>query len=227
MNERTYVGIDVECFQPRKWKSIGIVVVTYPSGRIVDSMEIGTQHSDVSKTCQEFWDRHPKSFEYNVALGHGTDSDAQECIMCTFLERILTVYPHAFILSDNPSLDIAVVEDIFQRKMNRSMLVRNDRFYPVVDTWSARMTLQSVIGRMIPQNTTCTRDVTLIWNNAETIDHTPRMDAYKVVSRYFSVLDTSASIKDSIRTSKTAHYRTKHRRRESGLDGIDWNIHST
>ena len=212
--ERTYVCIDVECFQPLQWQSIGVVVVAYPSGCIIDTLEIGVSGCEVSPLCKDFWDTHTESFAYNLALGTGKTRVNQENELCAFIEHILDVRPHAFILSDNPSLDIAIVDSIFYRQRSRSMLIRNGRFYPAVDAWSARTTLQYVVGQLITVDTYCTRDITIMWRTGVTTDHTPLRDAAKVVSRYFSVLDMLNHIKYKLYANKTLyHMRTKQRRK--------------
>ena len=209
-----YICIDVECFRPREWQSVGIVVAEYPGGQVIGSLEVGIPRSTaLPEACRSFWDDRPESFAYNVALGAGKDQTSQEEAICAFVGSTLDAHPDAFILSDNPTLDVAVLDEMFVRNRGHTVLVRGGRFYPAIDAWTVRSTVQRMLGRRLVIDPACTRPVTDLWRRSNTAQHTPMCDAARILSRHFATLDSIAGATGDIFDTNDG---SAHRRRVRG-----------
>ena len=194
------LAVDIEVFQNApKWTTIGIVLSKWPSGEIIDTLETGCMrgYNNVSTDKKLFWETHDAAYRYNINLCKNKRVYAEEDRISMFMKKWLTEYPNLYIISDNPSFDISMLQLIYQNHGSRqkhspvpSIMIRNNVYYQPICTWSMKRTIQMTTGmKMKHINKDRTRDVFKKAHDQSGIRHTPLFDAFKITDEYFSMLD--------------------------------------
>jgi hypothetical protein len=203
-NEKIIMCVDVEVFQHQpKWTTIGILISKWPCGSILDTFETGCMRGNntVSADKIEFWNKHQKAYTYNCKLCKNKKVYEEEERISRFVSLWLKRYPNIYIISDNPSFDVSILQNIYQTNALRqqkshdkplpSITVRSGKYFQPICTWSTKRTIQLMSGINFKHITRALyRDVSQMANDkTSNILHTPLYDCSKIVSEYFLILD--------------------------------------
>jgi hypothetical protein len=201
VEEKVIMCVDIEIFQHQpKWSTIGILIVKWPCGSILDSFETGCARgtNSLSRETKLFWDKYPSAYKYNIELCKNKKVYEEEKNISHFVSTWLKKHPNIYIISDNPTFDISMLQNIYQNNAIRedqkdplpSIMIRNGNYYQPICTWSVKRTLQLMFNvnfKYIPR--ALYREVSQMANDPLHILHTPLYDCSKIVSEYFLMLD--------------------------------------
>jgi len=150
VKEQTFVAIDVENFDIGAWFSMAFVISRYPSGSIVAMEEIFVDRSEQvihNGSVADFWLKNSDAFDYNMRRGIGVSEAVAEQRVCNYIEELRRKTPHFFCISDNPSFDIAILDNILTKHGFAPLSDRGgDLYAQVLDTWSYRLSLARIFN---------------------------------------------------------------------------------
>ena len=188
---RTCLTVDVEVFDT-EWVAIGLLIAEYPSGKVLDHLETACTREEVcsrTKTC--FWNRHHRAKLYIERLGHGQCNPFEEKRITNFVWKWLDAVPTLYLISDNPTFDLNILQDITTRvSPTRNILIRNGNYFQPVCTWSMKLALQM----MYPEKRTTYKNRVSVPHCG--IPHTPLYDCLNIMNHHFDVLDDIFDLQD-------------------------------
>ena len=198
--EQIILGVDIEVFQNvPKWSSIGMIVAKWPCGTILDKFETGCMRGSNTLGSDKvaFWGKHTDAYKYNNNLCKSKKVYEEEERISVFLSKWLKQYPNVYIVSDNPSFDIAMLQNIYQGHAIRqkisplpSIMIRNQVYYQPICTWSMKRSIRLITGMNVKYMKKDTnRDIYKMSHNPSGIPHTPLFDTAKILDEYLSILD--------------------------------------
>ena len=138
--ERIYMAVDFETIDTHIWWSAAFLICKYPSGNIVEEHLFFTDrknHLIQSAEIACFWDKNPYPFEHNQYFGNNRDPVIEEKKICTFIENLKKRMPYFFLVSDNPTFDIHILDDILTRNGYESLLFQRGRRQCFDNRWTA------------------------------------------------------------------------------------------
>jgi hypothetical protein len=214
-NQEVYCSIDVEIINGH-WAQVAAVVSCYPTGAVVSKFEVyAPMKLAMSQPPNEFWNENKTAFDHIVA-GCTTSCAAApgsaEKTVIDFFDKLDSLYPNAWIISDNPVLDANVINEIFDtggrhRKLHMTI---EGNYRQVLCTWSYSLATRRCLGvtsRQIRANRRHQRpELSNIIRSAPT--HTALSDAAAGASKYYRTEDTITTHKqrrDRRRSSTTVH----------------------
>lgn len=198
--------VDFEAYRvdDRSWMAFAAAICAYPKGFIMESitriLKIPIEQYDEPR--KQFWTGQAKeSHEYLIA--HGSDpscAEQYELELVKFVRDAHRKYPTLQIISDNPSFDICLLDNILlKHKQPASCYRANGTWTHTICTYSFQVALQDayhtknlhmVHRRFYGYNRLVLRQVDNI-SADESIAHTPYHDIMRVASNYFIALDLS------------------------------------
>lgn len=140
-----YIVIDVEMIDANKWLSMCFLTAHYPTGKILAVEEFYVDRSKHKIQCPKkiaFWEQHTVALDYNIRRGIGIQEEDVEQSICEYVNELRSNIPHFFLVSDNPVLDVAVVDAILLKYGHPPLSNRNAHMYAqVLCTWSYKQAL--------------------------------------------------------------------------------------
>lgn len=145
-----YIYIDFECVRVRQWSAFGAVVVD-DMGKLLETFEVGCDrtvdddkkttemHADSVESNEQFWRKHRQAKAYCNALGAGKTVENGERHIVEYFVGLESRYKPYWLLSDNPSYDVALLDDILLRNGHPAVCNRHGSYYQALDTWSYRL----------------------------------------------------------------------------------------
>lgn len=190
LKPKIYVSIDVETVDEYVM-SIGAVIASYPNGQILeifDAFCVPPNIQNMSNNTNIFWMvKNIDAFNYNVQRGTGATIHDVERSMCEFFQHVSDSYDDYIVISDCISFDTYFINGILLRNgFNRLSARKNNKHAQEVCSWSYRLALQSIYG-YIKQSPVGSRQVEQVYHDG--LRHTPLVDACKVLSLHFRLLD--------------------------------------
>ncbi len=215
VKEQTFVVLDVEAIDIGLWFSMAFVIAKYPSGVIVAMEEMFVDRNGYqiqNESIADFWKRKPKAFEYNMQRGLGVSEAVAEARVCSYIHELRRKTPHFFLVSDNPSFDVRILDGILIKHGNPPLSDRGFAMYAqVLDTWSYRMSLARIFNTKSPMlfqhPHVCkllgiahsTQNKPPIEEPNATLRHTPLHDCCEILATFFRCLDLASAIGNLIK----------------------------
>lgn len=185
--------VDVELTGGSEWAAIGMLVVQYPSGKIIGQFETACDPLDqqMSAPRKKFWERHPEARDHISSLSSGKLRQTEERRVFAFVSKWIRLYPSLFLVSDNPSFDVHILQSILRRvRPTFDITVRkHGQYYQPVCIWSMKIALQ-MIGAYTPTKHEYIQSDTIVH-----IVHTPLYDCMCILNRYFDLLKCTQNIR--------------------------------
>jgi hypothetical protein len=165
-----YVSIDFESFSAGTWSTFGLLAVSYPEMDIVYHMEVGCVEPQVDvvpvdissdgtdtgmvDTLTTFWNLHAAAREYNKHLNKLKSLEEAEACIVAAITTVREMYPNFYLVCDNPSFDIKLLDGILQKYKCDPVCLRppHRRFFQSVCVWSYRLAMVRA-GIHVPTNT--------------------------------------------------------------------------
>lgn len=193
------VTVDFETISPTEtWFAYCVMLSKYPEGTILQC-ELGAYRPFGENPPNKFWRKNQTSYQYILKHMVNCDNgkkniDDHEKNLCQTINTILQKYPHCTIISDNPSFDIKILDNLLLKHgFNVSSNRGHDIYYQCVCTWSFRI---SVCTLLRISNLKLYSFVKQYVNNiTREVDgnlgpkHTPKADCARILSQYFQLLD--------------------------------------
>lgn len=182
-----FMSVDFECVDgDGTWIAFSAIVAEYPTGKQLDCITLACerQESEYAESTMAFWKKHPSQLKILKTLGDGHQAADQEVKICDFVAGVLEKHPSVFVLSDNPQLDIRLLDNMLVQNGKTCISDRKDKYFQCLCTWSYRQGVQAVLKKKPPPIRT-DRDVDAYFGPR----HTPQADCAQILSEHFRTLD--------------------------------------
>lgn len=206
-----YIVVDVELIDTNKWLSMCFLTSDYPQGAIRDVEEFYVDRSTHKIQCPKkiaFWQKHKQALDYNIKRGVGISEEVAERHVCEYVNDLRTRTPHFFLVSDNPGMDVAVIDGILLKYGHEPLASRGpDMYAQVLCTWSYKQALAKLfhvrtpsklfqspaVVRLLGMHNRPARQLERRKNNV-TLPHTVFRDCSVTLSSFFRCLDLTAAM---------------------------------
>lgn len=149
---RVYMAVDFENIDTNVWWTAAFVICHYPSGDILEEHLFyadRSKHQIESDAIKCFWDNNIEAFEHNQSCANREPLE-EEKKMCLFIEDIKKRMPYFFLVSDHPTFDIHILDDILVRHGKTIMSNRSPTmFRQPLDCWSYSLNLAHILNTSI------------------------------------------------------------------------------
>jgi len=222
--EQTYVVVDIETIDTNVWLSMAFVISRYPSGTIVAMEEMfvdRTSHIIQNESIRSFWQLHDDAYQHNLQRGIGVSELVAEHRVCSYINELRRKTPHFFLVSDNPSFDVRILDGILTKHGHPSLSDRGPGLYAqVLDTWSYRLALARVFSTKSPklfqhpfvhrlfdtQNNPHSTEraiehAAMSKRKQTSVRHTPLHDCCQIMTCFFKCLDIASALSDLVHTA--------------------------
>jgi hypothetical protein len=203
--ENVFLTVKFQTIDTRgNWLCYGLMLASYPSGQVLFSTQgvcdRPTTHFD--EHTKKFWLAHHTALEMIQTYPAQTVSIG-EAQLCNCISYLLHAYPKAYLISDNPQLDMRILNNIMIAHGREPVYYRNNMtYYQCICTWSFQLSVLSLlhIGQhqivsFLQSKFICkSREVDRYFGPK----HTPIADAARVLSRHFKILDVLSVVSGSI-----------------------------
>jgi hypothetical protein len=192
---KVYVCIDFESANPDMWCSFGAVVASYPQGTILDTIEVRCSRTgeDFEHTST-FWKQHPKAHKHNTT--NTLDPILAEKHIVSFIEQLNRKYFNFYLVSDNPSNDVRLLDNILIDHDMKGIAFRPNGYRQSICTWSFRIGIQRSMKLSTQTVSTIIRDhvhrhkkTPLYTMMSAGERHTPLVDACHILQQHFIMMD--------------------------------------
>jgi len=143
-----YVVLDVELIDNGVWLSLCFLTARYPTGEVMAVEEFyvdRSQHEIKNPTKKAFWEKHAEALDYNLKRGMGKPEEVAEASVCAYVQDLRARNPHFFLVSDNPGLDILILDTILAKYNHEPLSQRApDVYAQVLCTWSYKQSLARI-----------------------------------------------------------------------------------
>lgn len=185
------LAVDFEMVnQSTGWLAYCMALVSFPSGN-VQLVYDGACHrhpSEYHPRTAAFWDANPEAHRQLRVAGQGIEPAAAEAVLCQRVSYILRHWPHVYVVSDNPCLDIGLLNIILMKNGMDCISFRpTGIFRQPVCLWSYKLGRESVsrsnpiVAKSNPPSMLPTGS-----------KHTPLHDCLVLIWKYFRYLTGSA-----------------------------------
>lgn len=180
------------------WIAYAAGVFSYPSGRCIESLVryIKRPLSAYDDARKEFWLVNHKT-AHDWICTHGEDISHEEKYereLVQFIREAHRRYPHMRVISDNPSYDLRILDNLCQKYKAPPCTQRHDgKWHHPICTYTYALVVQLWLG---------TRNTDLLYNmsaakhqrttrQSDSCEppHTPWTDVQQLVYKYFRILD--------------------------------------
>lgn len=188
---RHYLVIDFECMQPHQWQSVGVILYrmdTSGYGTLVRKFHTACNRNveKMHGATKKFWKRNKLAFAYNINIGAMRDPCVEEKRLCRFIEDVKKDFPRFFLISDNPSYDIGMMNALLLRHGFETMSNRAPGIYlQPICVWTFKRTLACLGMR-----TSMTDKVEIKKKTDIIVAHTPIYDCLCILNEYLCLLET-------------------------------------
>jgi hypothetical protein len=203
-SHQVYVAIDFEAIDTDKWWTCSVIVSNFPEGQIIEQFTIGVDRSEFKiqdDSIREFWLKHSDAFAVNTKIAGTRSEEVAEKELVKYVLNLKRKYHNFFLISDNPSFDVRLLDNILAIYGEKSMSLRlGGDYFQCIDTWSYRLSTQQLLNfrshelsRVHGTLQRPVRPVTRFVEESGGLRHTPTFDAMVLTSQYFKVKDVVAS----------------------------------
>lgn len=139
--QQVFMTFDFETHSSNDWFAVGVVVAQYPSGRIMHewktSIPIPLEYFEAKN--KEFWAELPDIKHELDCQNHGIQDSVEQKkqSLCEFIRLMHQKYPRIRPISDNPSLDVRLLDTMLGEYNLPPISIReNGSSAPVLCTYS-------------------------------------------------------------------------------------------
>lgn len=195
-----YATADFECVNKKgSWCSYGVMIAEYPSGKVLDFIV-----SYVKRPCELFdlstvlfWQEHASIYDHIQNKARSSLLE-EELRLCKFIERWISQVPDLYFISDNPQLDIRLLDNILIKHGYNPVAFRGDNIYfQCICTWSFKQAARLIIPYLHQSNKIETGSLLLPWLGPK---HLPISDCARILYSHFE-------LKKQIDTFKATSYK--------------------
>ena len=193
-----YITIDFESVNARAgWFAYGIFVAEYPSGKLheVHDGYCVRDEKEFDDVTRAFWEKNQLAWKTIEARKKNHTEEEAEKILCQQIQEITARYPMAYVVSDSPSYDVRILDNILTKNGFPAISNRQKKhYYQTICTWSFQMAVLAMFRiksnevrqkLMNHQFYTANREV----DNFFGPRHTPNGDCARILSNHFCILD--------------------------------------
>ena len=188
------VSVDCEAYDEGVWWSFAFVVSRSmsPLQRIEFYADRSGKEIE-SATIAKFWNAHEKAKNHNIIKSRGLDSNDQELEICAFVECLKTRHPDFYLVSDNISFDIGMLDNILWKHGHKQISKRNDKMYlQPIDIWCVMLGISNATSLSIPHirsqmKKSYSEIYNVITNGVIDCPHTSIFDACEVLALFLSI----------------------------------------
>jgi hypothetical protein len=195
--EKIFLTIDFETVDGEdKWIACALMVATYPSGKIIEIFETSCQRSkeDYNERAKVFWKKNNRAHSFIEKQGMGQSVSDEEKKICENIRRIFDTYPDIYFVSDNPSVDVKIIDQILKRNGYPFTSFRGKKYFQCICTWSFKLGIKSIIGNSLDRLSPIEKRPTSAYFGYH---HTPKSDCARILNSHFEVLDSLNQFRDS------------------------------
>ena len=198
MKETYYLSVDFERLHPKSfsWDTFALVLVRISDMHVVSFMQVGNPESDIDIDDIEnnndipFWHDKKEALLFNILLiktskkNYSSLNEVEKKIVW-LVRWIKENYKSFWTISDNPSFDIRLLDNILSKHNEPSISIRSDgSFFQPICTWSFKRSL-SLVGKKPAKNSL--KNICKIVNGIKSVNlqlsigmylrHTPLFDS--------------------------------------------------
>ena len=194
-NQKVFLCMDFETTNRQdNWYCVCMLVATYPSGKILHSFEkyCTVTKEDFDQETLIFWNQHEEAYKSNDKHRNAMSQSDVEKEICKFISDIRSKYLGFYVVSDNPTFDICILNQILQRYKYDKIMFREDGYFQPIDTWSYRLGICNLLQISARRIQKVSRNLYQIQREIENIGglhHTPKADCARMLSEHFRVRD--------------------------------------
>jgi hypothetical protein len=190
---RKYVlCVDFEaCNTNGTWLAFAAVIMEYPSRRIMSSIEHSIQRMEYEydHKTKRFWQKHKQAFRYITQRARPAQERFQvEQYLVSFLRDAHWRYPDIQVISDHPTFDLRLLDNILERFGVSLCSFRQDGswHHPI-----CTISYKKAVDVILHQQPVTKRFV----NPIVSIPHTPLYDSVQICLDYFETIDRLESLR--------------------------------
>ena len=152
----------------------------------------------MSVHTREFWKVHPDAYNINMEAGKNQSVYTAEIAICAFITDLKVRMPVFYLVSDSPTNDISLLDNILARHNHPSMSCRHlTMFYQPICTWSYRLAIANLVN-VKPRKLITTfahlirsREIEKHTSNGKSFGppHTVLSDCYHIMIHHFKIMD--------------------------------------
>lgn len=178
------------------WLCYGVMLSSYPSGRILffEQGVCDRTENDFDTCTKDFWSQHGEALGI-IKSCPSRPAPLAEQHLSELVTSLLTLHPDVYFVSDNPGLDLRILNNIMVQYGKRPVSYRNFlTYYQCICTWSFQFAVLSVLGIRTNQIDAYLRTYSQKWLQREIAQclgpkNIPLSDTAGVLNRHFKVLD--------------------------------------
>jgi hypothetical protein len=192
---RVFGTVDFEYLHtksPREsWFAVCVMIADYPKGSIKASKTFKVNLARNQYETSDFWRHHQPAYNQNISSCVTETREKNEALLADYVDDIRKQYPHIFFISDNPQMDIRLLDTILEEHQRYPISLRfledgKQIYYPTLCTWTYKLATQQLIGvRYFYNYQYPRRGVDLVKGTR----HTPMVDCARILSCHFHALD--------------------------------------
>lgn len=208
-----YIVWDFETFAPGEWFAVAVCIAEYPSRNILMEYKasIPVPLDNFHPDFREFWEmlaplklqldqesRTSHASSSSQYVDYSLEFNKKRRELCQFMRKAHVRYPRLRTISDNPGVDLAILDRMLVQEHLPVMSVRhNGKSAPILDTRSYKLGVMGVInGKANDTVETVHRALFPHAPDNITLDylaglekHIPRHDCARILSQHFKILD--------------------------------------
>ncbi len=155
--------IDFESDRNGTWTCFAAVVICWSSQKLLQYVQIGhstkgvpepagptEEQKEFDADLLAFWKRHPDAQQYNAKLCARHTKPEAEKIITEFVKGVKSSWPNFYLLTDNPSLDVRLLDNILLQNGSTPVSYRTKatgKYRQPVCLWSFGRSLPAYIQK--------------------------------------------------------------------------------
>jgi hypothetical protein len=178
---KVFLSIDFEaCDGYGKWIAFAVGVFEYYTGTVLHKMirYIRRPPEEYDTQRQVFWSNNRQAHQWILQHAVDTPANKVEDELCRFVRNMWVLYPRLRVVSDNPSFDIRILDNMLaEREMPLCNMSSRGEWSHVICSYSVQRSLQCAIYPRVKDTFT------------SHMAHTPWFDVCQKMNQFFCVLD--------------------------------------
>jgi len=197
------VTLDFECYPTASnWISVAVICIDKNGNTISSLLEYAKvpKNTTIDPVNIKFWEKNPNALKSNLPT-HNHTKKQSELRLCNFFTTLRSECPHFFLVCDNISFDILLLNNILKKHKFPSINIRgNGIYHQPLCVWTLKWQLQNIFGSQKFKDLQSTRSTPLVsqmlTDSANSgVKHTPVSDCYAILASYFLLLEVQKNLK--------------------------------
>ena len=146
-----YISIDCEAYDDDIWWSFAFVMSDGDSYTQRVEFYADRSGSEIkSRNIKDFWNKHSEAMNHNIENAKGKIPIEQEIAICSFINMLKHKNPNFYLISDNISFDIRMIDNILKKHDHAPMCERHNGIYrQPIDVWCYMLSISHMTGKPI------------------------------------------------------------------------------